>query len=634
MSIIDQIKSRTNKTKTYLYEERIKALKNEGKNVDHIESAIEDTIKVLKSGVTSTVIYGEPQSGKTEMMLALTCKLFDQGYENIFMVMNDNVSLEDQNFTRFSDCDQLNPAPYKASEIINDPTTVIPGKKHIIFCRKNAINLDKLIEATRKLPNRVILDDEADFASPDNKINKPGEASKINQLVEKLITTKPRNDENEGIYIGVTATPGRLDLNNTFFNESKEWVFVNPYPGYCGRDVFFPPSRQKLNDLPYIFHELPDADERGDEPQYLRDAVLRFILRNSYLCLTKPEHEREKYSMLIHTSGKIDDHEIDKAQIQKILNRLKEEDEKIYSMLKDLIPKIFSEEQLEKVQLIDILGFVLDNIGKSSILVINSRDDELNTKRAANPKAQFTFALGGNIISRGLTFNQLLTFYFTREVKAKLQQNTYIQRARMFGYRENLEFFELAVPRSLWGNWIDCFHLHELALASAKEKNPKWFSNRKVNASDSASIDKNLVQVESGEIMVGDKFHLTDEIRCILEDDSKGVLERIEELLEKNFITNEIFPKSYLSIIRKYGDEEETHHMVLSEGKYVRYIEPFKDAIPEQIMRSRGGIIASTINKIESYENATHLIMPIRNAEEECRFYYRSNYSHKLLYRS
>ena len=166
MSIIDQIKSRTNKTKTYLYEERIKALENEGKNVDHIVSAIEDTIKVLKSGVRSTVIYGEPQSGKTEMMLALTCKLFDQGYENIFMVMNDNVSLEDQNFTRFSDCDQLNPAPYKASEIINDPTTVIPGKKHIIFCRKNAINLDKLIEATRKLPNRVILDDEADFASP------------------------------------------------------------------------------------------------------------------------------------------------------------------------------------------------------------------------------------------------------------------------------------------------------------------------------------------------------------------------------------------------------------------------------------------------------------------------------------
>ena len=74
--------------------------------------------------------------------------------------------------------------------------------------------------------------------------------------------------------------------------------------------------------------------------------------------------------------------------------------------------------------------------------------------------------------------------------------------------------------------------------------------------------------------------------------------------------------------------------MVLSEGKYVRYIEPFKDAITEQIMRPRGGIIAATINKIERYENVTHLIMPIRNVDEECRFYYRSNYSHKLLYRS
>ena len=70
------------------------------------------------------------------------------------------------------------------------------------------------------LGKRIILGDEADFASPDNKINKPGDASKINQLLEKLIDTKTNNDTKPGSYIGVTATPGRLDLNNTFFNNS------------------------------------------------------------------------------------------------------------------------------------------------------------------------------------------------------------------------------------------------------------------------------------------------------------------------------------------------------------------------------------------------------------------------------
>ena len=43
------------------------------------------------------------------------------------------------------------------------------------------------------------------------KINE-NKSIKINLLVNKLIND---NGEN-GIYIGVTATPGRLDVNNTF----------------------------------------------------------------------------------------------------------------------------------------------------------------------------------------------------------------------------------------------------------------------------------------------------------------------------------------------------------------------------------------------------------------------------------
>jgi hypothetical protein len=628
MSIIDQIKHSNADEVTHLYENRIGALKENFNDISHIENAVSDTMAVLASGVRSTVIYGEPQSGKTELMLALTCKLLDSGYETIFMVMNDNVSLETQNFERFSGCKQLDPAPVKAIEVINDPTSVIPGKKNIIFCRKNTTNLDKLIEVTRKLSKRVILDDEADFASPDNKVNKPGDASKINQLVEKLIETRPQNDNNSGIYIGVTATPGRLDLNNTFFNESNEWVFVEPYPGYTGRDTFFPASRSAQKMLPYNLKLLPD--ER-DEPIFLRKAVLRFLLRNAYLSITCDPDNIEAHSMLIHSSGKMDDHNIEKEQIQKIINRFRNDDQKIYEELNKEIESTFSQEQLGLTEPLNLLRFVRENIGRSSILVINSRKaNEQNTMRAANPRAQFTFALGGNIISRGLTFNNLLSFFFTREVKSKLQQNTYIQRARMFGNRKNLEMFELCVPEKLWGSWIDCFQLHELSLAAAKEKEPVWFSSKTVNATDAAAVNKKVVHVESGEMMVGEIFHLTNEIITILEDNTKGTLERIRELLERGLISTKVFPKSYLSVIEKYDDAHDSIHMVLSGGTSIRYIEPLSDINIESISRARGGIIASTINKIARYEDSWHLIMPIRNERQECRFYYKSNHSHTL----
>ena len=63
------------------------------KNTSHTES-IEKTVskasESIKSGVRSFVIYGEPQSGKTEMMICLTAKLLDDGYTNIVILVNDN----------------------------------------------------------------------------------------------------------------------------------------------------------------------------------------------------------------------------------------------------------------------------------------------------------------------------------------------------------------------------------------------------------------------------------------------------------------------------------------------------------------------------------------------------------------
>ena len=47
------------------------------------------------------MIFGEPQSGKTEMMIALNAKLIDEGAEVIINLLTDSIDLLDQSLSRF-----------------------------------------------------------------------------------------------------------------------------------------------------------------------------------------------------------------------------------------------------------------------------------------------------------------------------------------------------------------------------------------------------------------------------------------------------------------------------------------------------------------------------------------------------
>src|ERR1700691_6296515 len=115
----------------------------------------------------------------------------------------------------------------------------------------------------------------------------------------------------------------------------------------------------------------------------------------------------------------------------------------------------------------------------------------------------FTFVIGGNIVSRGVTFNNLLSMFFTRDVKHKLQQDTYIQRARMFGSRKDyLKYFELIIPKTLFLDWQKCFIFHRLSLEARKQnkRSPVWLDGERITAASASSIDKTNILVDRGEM--------------------------------------------------------------------------------------------------------------------------------------
>lgn len=231
-TLVNQIDDRSE------YERRISRLKAIGFQTNNIEETVEKSVINIIKGYDSFVIFGEPQCGKTELMIALSAKLIDEGKKIIIVLLNDDTDLLNQNLQRFRES-AINPTPVNYTEVLMEN---IGARKWIIFCKKNAKDLFKLNNALNNISGKIIVDDEGDYASPNGKVNK-ADQTKINELIGKLI-------QNNGVYIGVTATPARLDLNNTFQNLTEHWVKFKPHENYVGKEVFFPVKAVKSLNLP------------------------------------------------------------------------------------------------------------------------------------------------------------------------------------------------------------------------------------------------------------------------------------------------------------------------------------------------------------------------------------------------
>ena len=80
------------------------------------------------------------------MMICLTAKLLDEGYSMIIHLLNDSVQLLEQNLDRFKRSG-LAPAARNFTEVL-DPDISLKAGQHVIFCKKNGKDLQKLLDKT------------------------------------------------------------------------------------------------------------------------------------------------------------------------------------------------------------------------------------------------------------------------------------------------------------------------------------------------------------------------------------------------------------------------------------------------------------------------------------------------------
>ncbi len=592
------------------YRRQIERITAKNGYTENIEKAVMGAIENIDSGCKSFVIYGEPQSGKTEMMITLTARLLDHGFKIIVLLLNDNVQLLSQNLERFSRSN-IDPAPRNYTEIM-DPVITIGDREWVIFSKKNAGDLKKLIEKIGSYPNKVIIDDEADYATPNSKINK-GEKTKINELVENLIGKN-------GTYIGVTATPARLDLNNTFRNENEKWVDFPPHPYYKGQSTFFPTSIDSKT-IDFRINILP---ETGDTPKYLRDALFSFLINVAHLNtqINKLTGE-QNYSMLVHTSGKKVDHSSDHEAIVKAFDFLAKDDpnDDKFKKYYEEIYKIAEERYSGEGE--DIARYIFQNRSRNKIIVMNSDTDKkaVDYTSATNPAALFTIAIGGNIVSRGVTFDNLLSMFFTRDVKHKIQQDTYIQRARMFGSRgKYLPFFDLHIPEKLYLDWHKCFVFHKLSLDSIRSGNgsPVWLEDSRVSAASSSSVDKTTVSFDSGE-MSFELFDYQPEIEDVVSDNSKTGLEKLKILGDK--LGAEKVP-GFISEWIKHFSPDGDRSVMFHKSSHVS--DDYKSADVANLKRAKGFMSTTDLNRDKkNNQEAIHHFKIFYNSGSKARLFYK-----------
>jgi hypothetical protein len=347
----------------------------------------------------------------------------------------------------------------------------------IAVVKKNCTVLKSLIrwvekgatEVRSKVPILVI-DDEADQASIDTNANKkfigPKDANpaKTNALIRKLLSLFRRK-----VYVGYTATPfanlliGR-DAHHIEYGEDlypRNFIAALPKP-----DKYFGPERLFGSDLKNQFiKEINDERKEikgdTDAPSGLKEAILIFILSCAIRLYRK--HSGRPMSMLIHVDQKTNSQTVAYGVVDALFKgikaaiRTKKGEKRYYDFFENLylkqysyknkqrnsfksdceainkaLGKVNSENKLPEFK--TLMTLILKCLNDFEIVELNSTsEDRLDYRN--NPTLK-VIAIGGNVLSRGLTLEGLMTSYYLRTTN---QSDTLLQMGRWFGYRNDYE---------------------------------------------------------------------------------------------------------------------------------------------------------------------------------------------------
>lgn len=338
-------------------------------------------------------------------------------------------------------------------------------------------DLQKKDKSLRKFSKSLlIIDDEADSASVNTSAN-PERPTAINRCIRNLFNMFP-----VATYVGYTATPFanvfiRPDDDDEGYKDlfPSDFIFLLESPSnYFGGWKVFPqgdepvPSCIKILDVNEP-NFLPVNHRRDyqyrDLAESLKKSILCFLINNVIRTIRGQQTEHRSMMINISRFNDVQEQVLEKVKdyCKKIRNVIEqtslmsqevflanEEMKKMYSLYaEDPFYRDIRSKNGEKkpVSWDEIQKGLYSEIKELQIVVINSKNGNINKIGKDGQKSRFDYddyektgarviAIGGMVLSRGLTLEGLMISYYSRNAGT---YDCLLQMCRWFGYRPDYE---------------------------------------------------------------------------------------------------------------------------------------------------------------------------------------------------
>lgn len=356
-----------------------------------------------------TLVIGQVQSGKTSFILETSFNALNyKGYDLVIIFGGTNNILLSQTRDRIVRENRNHDNILHIESNNTKISTIEKGRKYIINCLKENYHIGWLKNFLKFNTNcnSLIIDDESDFAS----INCSSNSGKIFEDLKGIFHSFEKS-----LMLSVTATPfADITLKNSWNFDNIH--FLKAPKEYTGIDFFI----DNKNEL-FVTSKLSNKIDLKDYKFWIN------VLFDHFFRVNKSNSNESQLLVNCH---------IETQQHEEIYDVILKAIGYIYNN-----PNLNSKRWIELYKINDndlknIKNLIFDIYHYKNLFILNK---EKNEKNMPVIEKKHSIIIGGQMLSRGKTFEKLFSLILYNEPKELHSADTLLQKCRMFGYRNNID---------------------------------------------------------------------------------------------------------------------------------------------------------------------------------------------------